>query len=540
MIKKSCIGILLFVFIFAFVGCYGESSQSGAEMQQVLRITAGNEIPTMDSTGTLDVLSQSVINNVFEGLYRFGKDSKPIPGIARSHEVSQDGKTYTFHLRKAKWSNGTPVTAHDFIYAWKKSLHPDSLSIYAYLFDDIKNAAAIQDKSSSLYGNVDKLGVKAIDDYTLEVKLEKPVPYFLSLVSFPSFFPQNEEFVDSQGDQYGLETEHLIFNGPFILDNWKHEEGWELKKNPDYWDADTVKLDKVKVKVVKDTSTAVNLYESNDIDIVNLSAEFVDSYQDSPEYSTMVKPEVYFIRMNQKNEFLKNRHIRKAIDLGWDKKELTEQILNNGSLPAYYLVPKDFVTGPDGRDFRSEYSDFNTGGVKEAKKHWEKGLKELGVNQVELELLSYDDELSKTVTSYIRNQLETNLPGLSLRINRQPNKQKIVLESKMDYELSYSGWNPDFQDPITFVDLFVSDGPYNWSDYKNPEADRLVYAAKSESDAKERWSLLQEAERIFIEEDAVISPMFQTGQARLMKPYVKGYVSHPLAVSASYKWTYME
>ncbi|MFC4078047.1 peptide ABC transporter substrate-binding protein [Salinithrix halophila] len=534
--------MVVFALMIALVGCYGGNPEATSSKEpQVLRITAGNEIPTMDSTGTLDVLSQRVINNTFEGLYRFGKDSKPIPGIAKSYEKSKDGQTYTFHLRKnAKWSNGTPVTAQDFIYAWKKSLHPDTLSAYAYLFNDIKNAAAIQDKESRLYGKVDELGVRALDDSTLEVKLEKPVPYFLSLMAFPSFFPQNEAFVERQGDKYGLETKHLIFNGPFVLSTWNHEEGWELKKNPTYWDADTVKLEKVEVKVVKDTSTAVNLYEAGHIDKVNLSADFVDQYQDSPEYSTMKKPEMYFIRMNQKNRFLNNKHIRKAIDMGWDKKEMANRILNNGSLPAFYLVPQNFVTGPKGKDFRAKYGNFNTGTVQEAKNHWKKGLKELGVKQVKLELLSYDGELSKTITSYIRNQLEKNLPGLSLTINRQPNKQKIALETKMDYELSYSGWNPDFQDPITFVDLFVSNGPYNWSDYKNPKVDQLVNEAKNEKNPAKRWSRLQKAEQILVENDTVISPMFQTGQAQLMKPYVKGFVSHPLAVEASYKWTVIE
>lgn len=553
--KMNRIILILMLFVSSFLaGCYGgESKKSTSEEQpssstddnsseQVLNLVEGGELPTLDTLGLFDALSSRTMNNIFEGLYRLDDSHAPIPGMAESHELSEDGKVYTFHIRSdVKWSNGTPVTANDFEYAWKKAINPETLSTYSYLFNDIKNAVAIQDSENSLYGKVEEFGIKVIDDHTFQVELDHPVPYFLSLITYPVFFPQNKEFVESQEDKYALETENLIYNGPFVLDSWEHEVGWVYKKNPDYWDADTVKLDTINVKVVKEPATRVNLYDTGKIDLTEITSEFIDQYSNTADYSTLLKPEVFFIRMNQNNKYLANVNIRKAIDMGWDKKAAAESLLNNGSVPATYLVPKDFAFDESGKDFRAKYQGFNEEGVEKAKEYWEKGLKELGVEKIELEFLSYDNEERKRVSEYFKNQLETNLPGLTITINQQPNKQKLELESSMEYDLTYSGWGPDFQDPITFIDLYLSDGSYNWSNYVNENFDRLVMEAKTNpTDTAKRWENMQEAERILVEEDAAISPMYQSGLAQLRKPYVKGYVAHPFGVFASYKWTYIE
>ncbi|KAB2334660.1 peptide ABC transporter substrate-binding protein [Cytobacillus depressus] len=555
---KSTLMLVLMLLLSSFLtGCYGgenkktategtpNQSEGGAvetASEQVLNLVEGGEVPTLDTLGLFDALSSRTMNNIFEGLYRLDESHAPIEGMAENHEVSEDGKVYTFHIRSdAKWSNGTPVTAKDFEFAWKKAINPETLSTYSYLFNDIKNAAAIQDSESELFGKVDELGVKVVDDNTLQVELDHPVPYFLSLITYPVFFPQNKEFVESQGDQYALEVENLLYNGPFVLDSWEHEVGWVYKKNPTYWDAGAVKLETINVKVVKEAATRVNLYDTGKIDLTEITSEFIDQYASTPDYNTLLKPEVFFIRMNQQNKYLANVNIRKAIDMGWDKKAATESLLNNGSVPAYYLVPKEFAFDGSGKDFRTKYAGFNEEGIEKAKEYWEKGLEELGVDSIELEFLSYDSEERKRVSEYFKNQLETNLPGLTIKINQQPNKQKLALESSQQYDLTYSGWGPDFQDPITFMDLYLSEGPYNWSSYANEKFDSLITEAKTNpTDINKRWESMLEAEKILIEEDAAISPMYQSGLAQLKKPYVKGYVAHPFGVFASYKWTYIE
>ncbi|MBY0124314.1 peptide ABC transporter substrate-binding protein [Bacillus sp. S/N-304-OC-R1] len=559
--SKSAIALLLSIFIvLALSGCYGksnETSQTSTETEtkgsstnqstssniesQVLNLYASNEIPTLKTNGIIDGLSATVMMNIMESLYRTDPEQNLTPGIAEKHEVSEDGKTYTFHLRKdAKWSNGTPVTAHDFIFAWHRALHPDTLSPHSYEFDNIVNAVEIQDKNNELYGKVDALGVKAIDDYTLEVQLKNAIPYFLDTLTNIVFYPQNEEFVKSQGDKYALEPENLIYNGPFKLDSWKHEEGWVLKKNPDYWDAENVKLETINFKVVKDVSTGVNLYDSGSVDVTNLSSEFVDLYHDHPDLHSLLKREMYFIRFNLENPYLSNNNIRKALDMGWNKKEAAELILKNGSIPAYYLIPEKMVISANGQDFRSKYGNFNAEGIEKAKDYWQKGLEELGTDKIELEFLSYDDGQRKSVAEYIKNQLEKNLPGLTIKINQQPNKQKLALEGKQDYDMTHSGWRSDIADPTDFMSIHLSDGPYNWQSYKSEDYDRLVKKAQVDfSNLDERFANLQDAEKILIEEDTVISPMYQASDAYLVKPYVKGLVANPNS-TYSYKWTYIE
>lgn len=552
--KTKWLVVLLGLMLVVLVGCYGKEDNSagsstggnstdkeatdGGEsaVTQELHLVAGGDLTTMSSLGSVDALAVTAMNSVFEGLYRIGPENTPVPGMAASYEVSEDGTVYTFKLREdALWSNGTPVTAHDFVYAWKRAINPETQAIYSYLMLDIKNAANVQTEGDPLFGKVDKIGIKALNDFTLEVQLNAPIPYFLSLTTYAPFFPLNEEFTEAQGDQYALEAANMIYNGPFIMESWQHGQGWTFAKNENYWDKDAVKLTKITQKIVKDTATAVNLYEAGEIDTTELSSEYVAQYKDSPEYSTFLKPNTYFIRMNHENKFLGNKNIRKAIDMAWDKQGFADVILQDGSIPAYYLVPQGLSTDENGVDFREANDDMNKTDIEAAKKAWATGLQELGVDKVTLEFLTYDRAESKKAAEFIKNQLETNLAGLELTINMQPNKQKLALEGAVDYDLDYGGWGPDFQDPMTYIDLFESTAYYNQSHYKNAEVDALIKQAKTTADIKERWQLMQQAEKLMME-DVAFAPTFQKGVSRLKKPYVKNLYEHPFSADISYKW----
>ncbi len=236
--------------------------------KQVLNRTENQEIPTMDVSKSTDTLGSQILGNTMEGLYRLDKDNKPIPAAAESSTKSEDGKKYTFKLRKdAKWSNGDPVTAKDFVYAWQRLLDKNTAAEYAFIAYYIKNGEAINKGEKPLTD----LGAKAVDDYTLEVELEKPVPYFLNLMAFPSYYPLNEKFVKEKGDKFGLEADTTLYNGPFVMASWKHEQGWQLKKNDKYWDNKTVKLEEINYSVVKEVATKVNLYDTGSIDFTLLS-----------------------------------------------------------------------------------------------------------------------------------------------------------------------------------------------------------------------------------------------------------------------------
>ena len=550
--KTKWLFVLLGLMLVILVGCYGkptsgnpaksnESDNATADEDdniatQELHLVATGDLTTMSSLGSVDALAVTAMNSVFEGLYRIGPENTPIPGMAESHEVSEDGTVYTFKIRKdAVWSNGSPVTAYDFEYAWKRAINPETQAIYSYLMLDIKNAANVQTEEDPLYGKVEEIGIKALNDDTLEVQLNAPIPYFISLTTYAPFFPLNKEFTESQGDQYALEADNMIYNGPFMMESWQHGQGWTFVKNESYWDKDTVKLTKITQKIVKDTATAVNLYEAGEIDTAELSSEYVAQYKDSPEYSTFLKPNTYFIRMNHENKYLSNLNIRKAIDMAWDKQGFADVILQDGSIPAYYLVPQGLSTDDKGNDFRDGNGDMNKTDIELAKEAWATGLKELGVDQVKLEFLTYDRAESKKAAEFIKNQLETNLEGLELTINMQPNKQKLALEGAVDFDLDYGGWGPDYQDPMTYIELFESTAYYNQSNYKNEKVDAFIKQAKTTSDVTERWELMQQAEKLMME-DVAFAPTFQKGLSRLTKPYVKNLYEHPFSADISYKW----
>ncbi|MCA0148960.1 peptide ABC transporter substrate-binding protein [Rossellomorea vietnamensis] len=547
--KFSFLLVLLLALSTFLAACGGDKKTEGNEegsgaggsdekKEQVLNLLESAEIPSMDSTLATDAVSFNVMNNVLEGLYRLGENDEAVLGMAAEEpQISEDGKTYTFKIRDAKWSNGDPVTANDFVYAWKKALNPDTGAEYAYIMYDIKNAAKVNAGDLP----VDELGVKATDDKTLEVQLETPVPYFKALLSFATFYPQNQKFVEEQGENFGLEADTVVYNGPFTLSEWKHEQSFKLSKNEDYWDADTVKLKEVNFNIVKDTATGVNLYETNKADIAGLSAEFVDKYKSDENFKTRAATSVYFLRLNQGNEVLKNVNARKAIDSAYDKQGMVDVLLNNGSIPANYLVPKDFVTGPDGTEYREAVGDFGGFDAKKAADYWAKAKEELGKDSIELELLNYDSDSSKKIGEFLKEQLEQNLEGLTVKIKAQPFKQKLELETKGQYDFSFAGWGPDYPDPMTFVDMFVTDGAHNQMGYSNPEYDKKIEQAKGEllDDLDARWQAMIDAEKILFDDQA-ISPMYQKGVSYLERPYVKNVLRHSFGADNSYKWASIE
>ncbi|PER10786.1 peptide ABC transporter substrate-binding protein [Bacillus cereus] len=503
------------------------------EAKQSISLPYIAEIPSMDVTKATDSESMNVMRNVFEGLYILGEDNKVIPGVAKSYEVSEDKRTYTFHLRDSKWSNGTPVTAADFVFSWKRAVNPDTAAEYAFLFFDIKNAKRINSKELP----VDQLGVKAIDDKTFEVQLEQPIPYFIDLTTFATFLPINEKYFESQGKQYGLEANQLVYNGAFTLDNWKHEQGFQLKRNSNYWDAKTVKLDEINFDIVKDKSTEINLYESGQLDRVGLTGEFVDEYRNNPDFKERSEVTVQFLRLNQKNDVLKNKNARLAISQAMNKKAFVDTVLNNGSLPAVGFIPADFAKGPDGKDFRKENGALVKDDVKTAKVNWKKAKQELGKEQVTLELLTSDNAIAKKNAEYLKGELEKNLDGLTVHVKPQPRKQQIQLLLNSDYDLGVDVWAPDIPDPITFLDLFTTDSSYNFDKYSNQAYDELIHQVKKDlsGDETARWEAMKRAEKILLE-DGAVAPFYQPGRSYLQRSTVKGIVTNDFGGEFNYKW----
>lgn len=518
-------------------GSNTDTTQNDTPAQkQILKVEATAEIPTMDSVHAHDSVAFTVLNNVNEGLYRLGEDHNPILGIAEDHQTSADGLTHTFTLRDAKWSNGDPVTANDFEFSWKRLLadegHYNSMMANA----SVLNAADIIEGTKT----PDALGVKALDAKTLEVTLESPNALFVTLLTFPVFLPQNQAFVEAQGDQYALEAANLLFNGPFVLSEWKHDQGWVYKKNPDYWDASVVQLDEIHVHVVKENSTSVNLYETDELDRIALSAAYVDQYRSSPDFQVLPRASIIFMRFNNTHEILGNVNVRRGLDMAIDKVSLADVILNNGSTALYSHVPNDFSTSPDGTPFRNYSGDFNKGSKDEAAQFFATGLAEASVDKLTVSLLSSDAEAHRKIAEYLKDQLETKLPGLTVDLSVVPFQQRLTQEKALDYDMVISTWGPDYNDPMTFIDMFVTGGSANRTGYSSAEFDGLVNQAKAEKDISKRYQLMVDAEKVLIGKDAVVAPLIQNAVAVLQRDKVKNIVQHPSGPDYTYKWAYIQ
>ncbi|MGG0130554.1 peptide ABC transporter substrate-binding protein [Bacillus tropicus] len=536
--KKSHLMVMALVTSLLLTACNNKENKSDKEVKkQVLNVTVSEEIPSLDTAKTMDGTSAHIMQNIFEGLYALDDQDQPIPAVAKSFKRSEDGKKYTFDLRKdAKWSNGDNVTAHDFMFAWKRAIIPETASQYASMLFYVKNAKEINKGTMPL----DALGVKVINDYKLEVELEQPIPYFLQLLALPIYLPQHESFLKEQGKNYALEPNNLIYNGPFVLEKWKHEQEFQLKKNATYWDEKKVKLDEINFQIVKDTMTVVNLYEAGDLDRVPINSQFVDKYKGSKELHMSSEPGIAMLRFNEQNNALASKKVRQSISFALNKEDFVAHFINNGAKPASGLVPVGHVNEETGKDFRKENGDLSSYDLQNAKKIWAEAKKELGVERVNLEFLTFEQDNAKRMAEYIKGDLEKNLQGLTIQIKQQPFKQKLQLEQTGAYDISMANWGPDYKDPISYLELFTTGNLNNKMNYSNLHYDELIKKAKTDFvlEPEKRWGALLEAEQVLLE-DATVAPLYQIGSAYVQKDYVRGIEKHQFGGIYTYKNAYI-
>lgn len=531
---------IMLTAVLVLSACSSGGGSKKSKSDETLDLQINGDVPTMDSAMATDGLSFDMFFQTMEGLYTLDKNDKAIPAIAKGDpKITNDGKKWTIKLRDdAKWSNGDPVTANDFVYAWRKVVNPDTASEYAYILFDIKNAEAINTGKKK----PEELGVKAVDDHTLEFELTKSLPYYKELLSFGTFMPQNEKFVEKQGDKYGTTVKSTLYNGPFKMSDWETDDKVTLTKNDKYWDKDKVKLKKVNYKVVKEASTAVNLYETNKLDIVDIPAEQVKKYKDKKEFSTELGTVTYYFKLNEDTvpEF-KNKDFRLAFAKAIDKEAYVKNNLNNGSIPSDNFVPKGFVKDSKGKEYQDGVKNKNQYNVKEAKAHLEKAKKALGKDKFTIELMTYDKDTSKRDAEYFKEQLEKNLDGVTIKIKQQPFKQKLDLVSKGEYEMSLENWIPDYPDPMTFLELYVTDGSHNNTGWSNKSYDSIIKAADSSlaSNPDKRLSELQRAEGMLLNEAGIV-PLYQVGVAQMQKSNVKNVVNHQFGGVSTLKEAYIE
>ncbi|MBN7274574.1 peptide ABC transporter substrate-binding protein [Ligilactobacillus pobuzihii] len=536
--KFATAGAVVAVSALTLAACGSKSSSD--DSKQVLNWDESAELPTMDLSKATDVVSFNQLNNTMEGLYRLGKDSKVEPGLAKKTQVSDDGLTYTFDLRKSKWSNGDDLKAKDFVYSWQRTVDPKTGSQYAYLFDGVKNANDIMDGKKK----TSELGVKADGDYKLTVNLEKKIPYFKLLMGFPVFFPQNEKVVKDAGSKYGTASKYMAYNGPFKLTKWTGSNlSWSLNKNGKYWDKKNVKLDKINYKVNKSNSTSYNLYKTDKLDATPLSSQQAKQLKNDKEFLTRKSASTFYFQYDQTQKRFQNKKIRQALSLAVNREQLTKKVLGDGSTVSKGLVSKGLAKN-DGKDFADQayVKDGVQYDKKKAKQLWQEGLKETGESKMSIKLLSDDTDKAKDTTEYVQSQIESTLgDSVNVQVQNVPFKTRLTRSEQGDFDMVISAWGADFADPISFLDLFTSDNSQNDGEWKNDEYDKLIQASKTTDagDADKRWDDLVQAEKILAQEQG-IAPLYQQSTAWMVKDKVKGVIYNSSGANYNFKNAYIK
>src|SRR5215218_581607 len=516
-------------------GVFSGGGGGGGGSSKSIAYNLEDTVKDLDSATTTDAASTEILLNVMSGLYRLDENTRPVPDLAESVDISEDRLNYTFTLRDGiKWSNGSnvvdPVTSYDFKYAWLRALDPKEASLYAYIISTFVKGA---DEYNTGKGSPEDVAIETPDDKTLKVTLLSPAPYWLGLTSFFTYLPQNQKFVEQQGDDYASGPENLLYNGPYKMTQFNPTSGMTVVKNEDYWNADSVDISKVEAKIVKETETAVNLFESGQLDETVIDSQYVTEYKGKPELVTITQFATGYISFNYEVPILKNENVRRAIQMGFDRAALNYKILNNGSSPATGLVPAG-MAGPGHQTFReAEGPTMPDYDAQKAKELFKKGTEEVGENP-EIELLNYDDSVSKDVSTFLQSELEKM--GAKIQVKEQPFAQKLKLEEDGDYQLSNQAWLGDYNDPMTFLDLFESSSTYNTSvanGYKNERYDQLINDAKNETDSAKRMDMLLEAEKLLVEEDAAVAPWRFYGSAYLVEPNIT-FVNQPYGGGKDY------
>ena len=528
--KKYVSLLLCFLMIFSLAGCGGNSKEDTSTYTYSSEL----DIKNLDSSDADDQCSLRAIHAVIDGLMKTDKKGNITYGIAKSEDVSEDGLTHTYKLRKdAKWANGDPVTANDFVYAWHRIFK--NKGNYYYMFADgiasIQGAQELSDKIDAgeeiSDADLDAMGVKAIDDYTLEVKTTVRVSFLDELLAFPPFYPINQKFAEKQGSKYGKSAKTILGNGAFTMTDWEPGSVAEFKKNKSYYDQKHVKLDKLVMKLVQEPKVAAQSFEAGETDYAPINSDLVDKYKDDESFKQVYDGFLFYISINFKNTDLANINVRKAISLAINRKDLCENVLKDGSQVAEGFIPSGLATSPDGIDFRKDAGNFTSYDKKKAQAALDEGLKELGKDQITLRITYGTDESPMDVfATYLQNAL-SKLDGIKVEMVATTKQDRIYNKQKNgDFDLAMTRWGPDYGDPTTYLTIALSTNSNNYGKWSNSEYDQLVNQVGVESDAKARWQEMIEAEKILLDDYAYI-PVFEKGAATLQNPKVKNLVIKP-------------
>lgn len=483
-------------------------SYPGTKDEDMVTVDLRAEPPELNSILTTDVASGDILRMVISGLYKLDENDKPVPDLAEDTQVSEDGKTYTMKLRKdGKWSNGEPVTAHDFVYAWQQISSAEVASVYGFIvYENLLNGedvfAGTKDPS--------ELGVKAIDDYTLEVTFVDPIPYALHLFSFSSYFPMNQKAYEEIGaDKYAKDADKIVTNGAYTIEEWVHDDHITLAKNEDHYNADNVDIPKVKYLAMKDANARMNAFKAGEVDCINITGEQKDQAEkDGLNLVIYIDTSNWYLQYNTEKKELSNAKIRQALGMAIDTGLFCNNVLNNGSVPATGVVPSG-INGANNTNYTDAVGDITVYDVDKAKELFEEGLSEIGMKAEEFKITFMTDDTTNAQknAAFLQDQWKQVL-GITVEITPMPFKSRLAAQQNAEFDIVYAGWSPDYNDAMTYLDMFVTGNGNNYGRYSNPEYDKLIADATKEVDAQKRQELLVEAEKILVEQDAPVSVLF--------------------------------
>ena len=543
--KKKLISLLAagVSCMMLLVGCGSNNpgeAGSGAEKdsEQVLNTIYFN-VATLDANDTTDNQSSTILNAVQEGLVRIennGETEEIVAAGAESWETSEDGLTWTFKLRKMDWSDGEPVVAQHYVDSFHRILNPDNGFAYSFLAYDIVGA----EEYNTGKGSLDAVGIKAVDDYTLEFKLKHPLPYFVSKVSYTVFHPIRLDVIEKLGDKYASEITDTVYNGPFKIESWDNGNSMVLVKNDTYWDAENVYLEKINMTNIKEFATQAQLFESQELDISGAQTDYIEKWSERADAGEFQKltgedPGSFYLYFNQTSKsadgILKNAKIRKAIGLSIERDVYTKDLVGRYE-SAYGLIPtaiysgdekyRDQVEGPLAADAKTYVNN-----KEKLQELFKEGLKELGLqtddlSKYELTYLNQgESELQKQRAEWMAQQISGNL-GIKINVETQADWGVYLdIMDKLEYDFTLSGWGADYNDPMSFLDIWVSNGGNNHTGYADAKYDELLASVYKEKDQDKITEIYKELETKLVNEDAVISPVYYTDKYSFYQNYVK-------------------
>lgn len=480
-----------------------ESAYPGTAEADAITVNIATEPPQMFTVTTTDTVSFDVIRHIIENLVMLDANDKVVAGVAKDWTVSDDGLVYTFNLRdNMKWSNGEPVTANDFVFAWTSLLTPSFAAPYAYFGYIFKNGLAFNNGEVG----ADQLGFKAISNYQLEVTLENPAAYFLDTLAFGVFAPLNEKAYNEFGTAYGTDADKIVTNGPFKMTSWEHENNIVLEKNPDFYDADKIALKKITMVMLNDANSAMNSFKAGEVDVIGVNGDQAVAMKgEKYPVVTFDDGSNFYLEFNILDPQLSNVNLRKAITYAIDKQAFIDAIVKNSSKPAVsFTAPA--LNGLKGK-FADEVGPLAPAfDAAKAKELYQTALTELNVDKISLSMISDDSDTAVNQAAFVQEQLKTNL-GIELNIESMPFKSRIERMNNKDFTMVFAGWGPDYNDPMTFLDMFETGNGNNQGSYSSAAYDELLGKVRKELDPTTRFGYLMDLEKMLMN-DMPIGPVY--------------------------------